>query len=279
MAEAYDFEIEDVEYARPDGAPLLARLYRPRGAGPFPGVVEVHGGAWTTNDRMTNVHMHEALARAGVVVMALDFRMPPSAKYPASITDIHAGVRWFKAHAADLKVAAGKVGLLGTSSGGHQAMLTALRPGARPYGTAPVDGAADLDATVGYIVICWAIVDPLARYRMVQGNGNQRLVDAHDAYWPSESEMADANPQLILERGEAASPPAALYLQGGRDDNVTPDMADRFAAAYKAAGGAIALETFPEAPHAFVARDPESADARRALTLIRNFVLAEAAKL
>jgi len=40
--------IEDIEYARHGGAPLLARFYRPEGDGPFPAVLEVHGGAWTS---------------------------------------------------------------------------------------------------------------------------------------------------------------------------------------------------------------------------------------
>jgi len=276
MAGAYEFDVEDVEYARPDGAPLLARLYRPRGEGPFPGVVEVHGGAWTANDRLTNVAMHEALAGSGVVVMAIDFRMPPDAMYPASVIDINLAVRWFKARAASMSVLPGAVGLLGTSSGGHQAMLSAMRPRDARYSVAGLADGAGVEAAVDFIIVCWAIVDPLARFRMVSSNGNQRLVDAHNAYWPSEADMADGNPQMILDRGESADLPPALYIQGDKDDNVTPDMASRFEAAYRAAGGAITLEMFPGAPHAFVARDPESADSRRALDLICAFTLAQA---
>jgi dipeptidyl aminopeptidase/acylaminoacyl peptidase len=84
--------------------------------------------------------------------------------------------------------------------------------------------------------------------------------------------MADANPQHILERGEAGTLPPALVLQGTNDDNVTPDMADRFAAAYRKAGGTLELVRFPGAPHAFTAREPGSANARKALGLIAGFV-------
>lgn len=277
MAAKFEVDVEDVEYASPDGAPLLARLYRPRGAGPFPGVVEVHGGAWTGNDRMTNVDMHMPLAESGVVVMALDFRLPPAAVYPGPVSDINLGIRWFKAHAAELNVAPAEIGVLGTSSGGHQAMLAAMRPDDARYAAQALPGGDD--ARVGFAAICWAIVDPLARYRMVTSNGNQRLADAHRAYWPSEADMEEGNPQLILERGEAAHLPPALLLQGLKDDNVTDDMADKFAAAYRAAGGDFTLETFAEAPHAFVAKDPASADSKRAVALIVDFVHAQAARL
>jgi acetyl esterase len=274
---AQEFATEDVEYLRHGDKPLLARLYRPKGPGPHPGLIEVHGGAWTTNDRTANTVIHEALARAGVFVMAVDFRMPPAARYPASVCDINYATRWLKLNAKRFELRLGKIGGLGSSSGAHQLMLSALRPRDATYSATRLPGGELFDASLAYIVICWPITDPLARYRMVTSNGNTRLADAHRAYWPDEAAMADANPQLILERGEAGSLPPALELQGTNDDNVTPDMADRFAAAYRKAGGAIELMKFPGAPHAFTAREPESEHAKKALDLITGFVLRKGA--
>src|SRR5579863_2350694 len=128
MSAGGDIGIEDVEYLRHGKEPLLARLYQPRGTGPSPAVVEVHGGAWTANDRTTNVAIHQALARAGVFVMAIDFRMPPAAKYPAALYDINFAIRWLKHHAREFNILPELVGGVGTSSGGHQIMLSALRP-------------------------------------------------------------------------------------------------------------------------------------------------------
>lgn len=266
-----DIEIEDIEYLRHGDRPLLARLYRPRGSGPFPCVVEVHGGAWTQNDRTTNVAIHQALARSGVVVMAIDFRMPPQAQYPASICDINFAVRWLKHHALAFNLRPGMIGGVGTSSGGHQMMLSAMRPRDPRYATIPLPGAAG-DASVAFVAICWPINDPLARYRMVKANGNTRLVQAHNAYWPDEAAMADANPQLILERGEDVALPPVSLLQGTNDDNVTPDMADRFTAAYRKRGGRIELHIFDGLPHAFIARDPSAPASVRALETIVGFV-------
>jgi acetyl esterase/lipase len=151
-------------------------------------------------------------------------------------------------------------------------MLSALRPRDRRYATLPLPAAGDADAELAFVVLCWPVTDPLARYRMVREKGPQRLVDAHHAYWPSEAEMEDANPQLILERGEARDLPPAFVLQGTADDNLTPDMADRFAAAYEKAGGGIVLEKFPGEPHAFVGKDPSAPASRRAVELIKDFV-------
>ena len=268
----HEFVTEDIEYLRHRDKPLLARLYRPKGPGLCPGLIEVHGGAWTTNDRLVNVVIHEALARAGVFVMAVDFRMPPEAQYPASLCDINYATRWLKLRAKEFGVKPDRIGGLGTSSGAHQLMLSALRPRDATYSATRLPGGELFDASLAYVVLGWPITDPLARYRMVTGNGNTRLADAHRAYWPDEAAMADANPQLILERGEVGTPPPALELQGTNDDNVVPDMADRFAAAYRKAGGMLELVKFPGAPHAFTARDPGSADTRRALELITDFV-------
>ena len=73
----YEITVEDVEYMRHGDRPLLARIYKPRGTGPFPLVVDLHGGAWCNKDRTTDAGTDEPLAKSGVVVVALDFRMPP----------------------------------------------------------------------------------------------------------------------------------------------------------------------------------------------------------
>src|SRR5713226_3040131 len=119
----YEIDIKDVEYVRHGDKPLLARLFKPRGQGPFPLIVELHGGAWCLNDRLADRAINEPLAQSGVVVAALDFRMPPEAPYPASLADINYAIRWLKTQATELGSRSDLVGVLGNSSGGHQAML------------------------------------------------------------------------------------------------------------------------------------------------------------
>ena len=97
----FEVDVRDVEYQSLAGKPWLARIYQPKGSGPFPTIVDVHGGAWHNGDRTNNAGIDQALAAKGILVAALDFRQPPEAGYPASVCDINLGVRWLKAHAAE----------------------------------------------------------------------------------------------------------------------------------------------------------------------------------
>ncbi len=99
---AHEIDVEDVEYLRHGDTALLARLFKPRGQGPFPAIVELHGGAWCLGDRINDTTINERLARSGILVAALDFRIPPAASYPGSLIDINYGIRWLKSQAAKL---------------------------------------------------------------------------------------------------------------------------------------------------------------------------------
>ena len=267
-----NFHAEDIVYQSPNGTPLLARLYRPKGTGPFPAVLEVHGGAWTGGDRFNNVSIAEALAADGVVVLSIDFRMPPVGQYPMACQDVSTGIRFLKAHAEEYGSRADLVGGLGTSSGGHLILLAALRPNDPRY-------TPEGDASLAFAIGCWPVADPLKRYRVKKAAGIARFVASHDAFWPSEVEMEDANPTLILGRGERVAMPPVLVMQGTEDDNLTPDMTSGFASAYAAAGGKVTFESFPGQPHAFIPGNPASPDAVRALELIKGFVRRNAGQI
>jgi acetyl esterase/lipase len=272
LARKYEVIAEDLEYARPGDTPLLARLYRPRGVTGFPAIVDVHGGAWVANDRLQNVATDQVIAAAGTAVLALDFRMAPASPYPASIADINLGIRWLKANIAKWGGDPSRIGGLGTSSGGHQLWLNVLRPRDPRYSAMKLAGADDVDASLGFVVVCWPISDPVARYGMARETGNERLVRNHEAFFLTEAAMAEANPQTILESGEARNLPPALVIQGTADANVTPDMADKFSAAYTRAGGKITLRKFEGQPHSFIGQNPTSAASVEALRVITDFI-------
>ena len=280
---SYEIKVEDVEYLRHGGVPQLARLYRPQGPGPFPIMVELHGGAWCRQDRLADQIIHEPLARNGVIVAALDFRQPPVAPYPASLQDIHYAIRWLKVLAPEIGSRPDLVGSMGNSSGGHQAMLLAMRPFDPRYSALPEPaGAPAADASVRCVIMCSPVIDPLGRYHYAKalkagGQPYPPLVDevlpCHDAYWQSEEAMADGGPALALEKGESMPPlPPVLYLQGTEDLAHPRAHLDRFVAAYRTAGGVVDLELFDGEGQGFIMRKAGSPASNRALELIIEFV-------
>jgi acetyl esterase len=269
----FEFESSDHEYQRLNGAPVLARIYRPKGPGPFPAVIDVHGGGWTSGTRTMNAPIAEALAQRGVIVASLDFRNAPDGVYPAPVADINLGIRWFKANAEKFGTRPELVGGLGSSSGGHQLLCNALRPRDPRYAALPGPGVASLS----HIVACWPVADPLARFNMAKERGVKTLLEAHAAYWPNEAAMAEGNPVKMLERGEATDLPPILILQGTADENLPADMGDRLATAWRKAGGVAEYEQYDGEPHAFVTKAPTSVNSLRALARIADFIRHHAA--
>jgi acetyl esterase/lipase len=262
------YDVEDVEYLRHGDKPLLARIFKPRGAGPFPAMVECHGGAWCMSDRTTEKLRHQHMASHGIVSIALDFRSGNEAPYPASVQDINYAVRWTKLHAHDLKTRPDLVGLSGQSSGGHLAMLVAMRPHDPRYAAIALPaGSPALDASVRCVIMSWPVINPLSRYRHAKralAGANppewpKSIIARHDSYWVNEANMAEGNPVLALERGEAVQTPPAIWFQGRGDTvhdykDVESDFdgnePQRFCAYYRKAGGAIALEYIEMERHA-----------------------------
>src|ERR1700681_2136856 len=165
-AKTTEFDVSDVEYLRHGSKPLLARVYKPRGEGPFPALVECHGGAWCMSDRTTEHLRHEYMASRGIVSIALDFRSGNEDPYPASVQDINYAVRWAKRNARELRSRPDLIGLSGQSSGGHLAMLVAMRPHDPRYAAIQLPaGSAAQDASVRCVVMAWPVVRALSRYR------------------------------------------------------------------------------------------------------------------
>jgi acetyl esterase/lipase len=252
------------------------------GPGPFPAIVEVHGGAWTVGDRIQNALIDRSLASGGLVVVALDFRlaadhrMPPEQRpaghsYPAQVQDVNYAIRWTKAHAGDLNAVADGLGRLGTSSGGHTLMLAAMRPHDPRYAALPLPEAPNVDARVAYTLMLWAVLDPWARYLYARDGGGPPYLAHHgESYFQTEEAMREGNPQLILDRGEPVELPPTLLVQPYPDPNIPREIPERFVASFRAAGGAIELEWFPDEPHGFARTS--SPETERALGLMKQFL-------
>src|SRR2546427_3207448 len=123
-AAKFELRVSEGEFRRNAfGRMLMARVYQPQGAGPFPTLLDLHGGAWNNKDRRAEEPMDRAIAASGVLVVAIDMTLAPEAPYPACVQDANYGVRWLKSKAAGGNGDASKLGVFGSSSGGHVAEL------------------------------------------------------------------------------------------------------------------------------------------------------------
>ncbi len=268
--QSLEVEIQEQEYRTEGSESWLVRIYQPQGAGPFPAMLDVHGGAWNRGERANDEGMNRALAVSGILVAAIDFRLAPAHPYPAQVMDVNYAIRWLKAHAAEFNAVADKVGGIGSSSGGHTLMLSAMRPDDPRYSALELTGTPDIDASLAYTICCWPVLDPYARYLYAQESSNDRLAVSSEAYFLNQHTMREGNPQHILERAEKVQLPPTLIIQGSRDDNVPLSIPNRFTEAFRAAGGDIQLEIFPEMPHGF--GNTPGSESDRALELMKAFV-------
>jgi acetyl esterase/lipase len=233
----------------------MMKLYKPSGDGPFPMVIDLHGGAWCNGDLADCDGRDQVLAASGFVVAAANFRHAGEG-YPTSLADINFAIRWMRSNAAKLNGNPNALGLSGTSSGGHLAMLVAMRPNDPRYTAIASPAGGSTDASVQAVVMQWPVINPISRYRNARrakesANPPKWVGDIpsrHELYWKTEAAMSEGNPIDILEKGEKVVMPPALWIQGQpdpvhdyRDPESPVELNEplRFALDYRKAGGYI----------------------------------------
>jgi acetyl esterase/lipase len=273
IPQAFEVTVEDVEYQRPGGVPLLARLYRPVGTEALAAVLDVHGGAWVVGDRTQHQALDQAIASSGVLVASVDFRQPPGNPYPTSIVDVNLATRWLKRHTVDFGVAAGaKTGAFGGSSGGHVVILSAMRPLDPRYSASPLPEGGGIDASLDFVVVDAPVTDPYARYLMAVDEGRTDIVERHRLYWPDDEAAIEGNPNRILEREETVELPPLFVSQGTADQNVPLAGTREFVDRYAGAGGDVQLLTFDGLHHGFILDDPSRAESIRQAEEVLAFI-------
>ncbi len=263
-AARFDLDVKDVEFRRNSaGRMLMARIYQPKGPGPFPTVLDLHGGAWNRKDRLAEEPMDRALAASGLLVVAVDMTLAPEAPYPACVQDANYAVRWLKVNAAQWNGDGAKIGVYGSSSGGHVAELLGMRPRDPRYGAIPLSAALSVDASVAYVATRSPISDTFARYQNAERRRNEGMMKNNKVFFNPWEAIHESNPREILEREEKVTLVPLLVMQGALDDNVLPEAQEKFVKTYKAAGGQIEYHLFENSVHEWVAEPGPQTDKAR----------------
>src|SRR3954465_767338 len=270
-AATFPITVTDVDFRRNQaGRMLMARVYRPTGRGPFPTVLDLHGGAWNAKDRHAEEPMDRALAASGLLVVAIDMTLAKEAPYPANVQDANYGVRWLKWKAPSWNGDPSRLGVYGSSSGGHAAELLGMRPDGPATNRIPLPEAPTLDATIAYAAMRSGISDTVGRYENARKRGADAMGKNNETYLKPAETMHESNPQEILDRKERITLVPMLIMAGSLDDNVLPEFQKKFAASYKAAGGDVQFELFEGADHNWVEKEGPLTD--RAHEMVKAFI-------
>jgi acetyl esterase/lipase len=267
----FDIEVHELPFRRTArGRQLMARVYQPLGAGPFPVLLDLHGGAWNDKDRFANEPMARAVAASGVLVASIDMTLAGEAPYPASVQDANYGVRWLKWKAPGWKGEPATLGVLGSSTGGHIGELLGMCPREPRYGAIALAESPGVDASVRYVAARSPISDPYARYQQAEKRKREDMMQKTKTWFVPWDTIYEANPQQMLERNENVTLPPLLIMQGALDDNVLPSLQEKFAATYRAAGGECRLEIFENCDHMWVAEPGPQTD--RAHEMVKDWI-------
>jgi acetyl esterase/lipase len=270
-AARFDLAVSEVELRRNSaGRMLMARIYQPKGPGPFPAVLDLHGGAWNRKDRFAEEPMDRALASSGLLVVAVDMTVAPEAPYPACVQDANFAVRWLKVNGATWNGDTPKIGIYASSSGGHVAELLAIRPRDPRYSSIPLAAAPDVDATVAYVAMRSPVSNTFARYENAERRRNESMVKNNKVFFNPWETIHEGNPQEILEREEKVSLVPFLIMQGALDDNVLPEVQEKFVKTYRAAGGDCDYRLFENSVHEWVAEPGLQTD--KAVEVVKEFI-------
>ncbi len=240
--------LQDLEYARVGPKSLRLDLYLPqRTSGErLPAVIWIHGGAWLSGSK-ENTRAFEVLGD-GYAVASINYRLSFEGTFPAQIHDCKAAVRWLRAHADQYGLDPERIGVWGSSAGGHLAAL---------LGT--TGDVVELEGTVG------GDLDQSSRFQAVcDFFGPSDFLSVLEGAWSSV--RSPTSPQALLlggpvadrvELARLASPvahaspddPPFLIVHGDRDLVAPLNQSVRLYQALRAAGVEVALHVVKGAGH------------------------------
>ena len=268
--------VADVQALRTDGGVPL-RLYRPLDAGDGetakPVLVYFHGGGWTIGDLDTHdVLCRQLCAGAGIVVVAVDYRLGPEHPFPAAVDDCLAATRWVRREAAALAIDATRLALGGDSAGGNLAAVVALLLR---------DAAEAGEAAPAFQLLIYPATDQRAGAPSHTLNGQGYLLTADSVayyrghYFADPAQWSDWRGSPLLAPDLSRLPPA-LVLTAGYDP--LRDEGLQYADALSAAGNRVQYICFERQVHGFITMGRVLDEAQTAVALCASVLKAALCK-
>jgi acetyl esterase/lipase len=237
---------EDVVFAHVDGVPLRFDHYRARKVdGPAPAVVVVHGGAWMHGDPSQAAGNALHFARRGIATVSISYRLAPAHRFPAPVHDVRHGLRWVRAHAAELGIDPTRIALLGLSAGAHLTLTAHLARGIQELAADVPPELRDVSENVRAVMLHYGPYD-LARARPFPDG----IDPAAELLGPRRSDPAWVRVASPVHHAAQATAPV-LLIHGKADTIVSYRESVRMHDALVAAGKRATLLLLENTPHAF----------------------------
>jgi acetyl esterase/lipase len=256
---------QNIVYAIHDGVELQGDLYLPAGAGPFPLLINVHGGYWRRGARETYQYWGPFLAERGYAGFTVSYRLtkPGRRTFPEAVHDVRAAVQFMRGSAKELRLDPDRFALWGNSAGAQLAALVALAGDSPLFAGAYLqDPHAALSTGVKVLIGVYGIYDLLAQWRHSQiGNPGDNLVESYLGCSPMQDRRIyfEASP---ISHAVIGNNKTAVYLSWGTEDDVVDHRAQsqEFLLALKQAGFNVRTCVMHGAPHYWLSDPIEEPD-------------------
>ena len=250
---AWSVEVrERVEYLKRGETSLWGNIYLPKGQGPFPCVVAIHGGGWRLATTDAFQYFAPWLAAQGYVVFTPTYTMAKKGQpsYPHAVQDLQAAIRFLRGNAKEFRIIPGRVAAMGESAGGYFAAMLGLA-GDEPQFAEKVGAHQDQPHSIKAAIPVYGIFDLPAQWRWDQlHRAGEHITDLY----LGKSLLVDR--KLYLEASPLTyvvtrpNQPAFLIAWGATDDVVNPEtQAVPFFEALKMAKIRARTCRLPDAPH------------------------------
>jgi len=235
---------KDITYCTVNGFALKMDIYfPPQASAPWPVVIYVHGGTWTSGDKdhIQTFRDSTGMKDDSFLYVSINYRLAPKYKFPAQIQDLKCAVRYLRAHAAEYNLNPNKIGAWGSSAGAHLVSL---------LGTADASAGWDVGEYLDQSSQVQAVVDmfgpsDLTRIFQVKDKQIQKIVfgtfDPQNPIWVAASPVTYVSPD----------DPPFLILQGDKDQTVPLEQSQIFFDKLQAAGVISELVIVKNADHGF----------------------------
>ncbi len=219
----------------------------PEGEGPFPAMVYMHGGGWKAGNKESMRNMAARYAQSGVAGLSIGYRLssPGNPSFPGVVQDVACAIRSIKEHAGNLNIDPDRIGVMGTSAGGHlSALIGALDP-ASGLGDSPC-ATGDSDHSVALVVDYFGPTDlPLLSEDPGTAQTTEQFLGA----------SLESDPQLWAQASpvshvDSADPPFVI-VHGSLDQSVPPVHSERLHSVLQDAGVESTLMIIDGAEHSF----------------------------